>query len=123
MVNFDAIQENFCVYIKDGKIEFVGPELGTEVPENNCKVIDAKGRYVVPGGIDPHTHLEMELEGVTTVDDYYHGSLAAVAGGTTTFIDFIIPMKGQSLVAAYDDWLSRANKKSVCDFAFHESAL
>lgn len=61
----------------------------------------------------------MELEGITTADDYYQGSVAAVAGGTTTFIDFIIPKKGQSLVAAFDDWLARASAKSVCNFAFH----
>jgi dihydropyrimidinase len=61
----------------------------------------------------------MELEGVTTTDDFYHGSVAAVAGGMTSFIDFIIPKKSQSLVEAYDDWLARASQKSVCDFGFH----
>lgn len=119
IVNSDSTQKDSAIYIKNGIIEFAGPQSNFKLSPSNCRVIDAKGKYVLPGGIDPHTHLEMELEGITTVDDYYHGSLAAVAGGTTTFIDFIIPKKGQSLVDAYEDWLSRAGKKSVCDFGFH----
>lgn len=118
VVNFDSIQSHVAIFIKNGIIEFVGPESDFSFP-NNCKTIDAGGKFVLPGGIDPHTHLEMELEGLTTVDDFYHGSLAAVAGGTTMFIDFIIPRKNQSLVEAFDDWRSRASRKSVCDFGFH----
>lgn len=118
VVNFNSIEKNVLIYVKDGIIEYVGNESEFSVP-NDVKVLEANGKFVIPGGIDPHTHLEMELEGVTTADDFYDGSLAAVAGGTTTFIDFIIPKKGQSLVSAYDDWLARASKKAVCDFAFH----
>lgn len=118
VVNCDSTQENVAIFVKNGIVEYVGPESDYKFP-SDCNVIDATGKFVLPGGIDPHTHLEMELEGVTTVDDYYHGSLAGVSGGTTTFIDFIIPRKGQSLIDAYEDWLSRASKKSVCDFGFH----
>lgn len=117
VVNHDSIQDDVAVYIEGGKIKYVGEESKFPVP-TGCGVIDAGGKYVLPGGIDPHTHFELEFGGTVAVDDFYHGTKAAVAGGTTTIIDFVIPKKGESLLEAYDKWRVRA-KKAVCDFGFH----
>lgn len=116
IVNFDSIIEN-SIYIEDGIIKFIGSEKDFKVPES-VKVIDAEGKYVLPGGIDPHTHMELEFGGTVAVDDFYHGTCAAVAGGTTCIIDFVIPKKGQSLVEAYDQWRVKAGAKAVCDYGF-----
>jgi dihydropyrimidinase len=72
----------------------------------------------MPGGIDPHVHMELPFMGTVTVDDFNHGSRAAVAGGTTSFIDFIIPNE-KGLIAGYDDWRSRADPKVNCNYALH----
>src|SRR5882757_4359886 len=85
------------VAIKDGKISAVGQSLPRE---NAGKVIDAAGRYVFPGGIDVHTHLDMPFGGTTSADDFETGTRAAAFGGTTTLIDFAIQYKGQTLRTA-----------------------
>lgn len=72
----------------------------------------------MPGGIDPHCHLELPFMGTTAVDDFDVGTKAAVAGGTTTFIDFIIPDE-KGLLHGYNDWRARADKKVHCDYALH----
>ena len=89
-----------------------------DVPDGT-REIDATNKFVIPGGIDTHTHLEMPFMGTTTIDDYHYGTQAAVAGGTTTLMDFVIPGHGQSLVEAYKDWESKAVPKINCDIAFH----
>eukprot|EP00211_Chloroparvula_japonica_P002682 CAMPEP_0119132602 /NCGR_PEP_ID=MMETSP1310-20130426/11922_1 /TAXON_ID=464262 /ORGANISM="Genus nov. species nov., Strain RCC2339" /LENGTH=502 /DNA_ID=CAMNT_0007123239 /DNA_START=64 /DNA_END=1572 /DNA_ORIENTATION=- len=104
------------VYVKDEKIVAVGENL--DVPAEAVRV-DATGHYVIPGGIDTHTHMEMPFMGTVAVDDYNYGTRAAVAGGTTMLIDFVIPQKGESLLAAYDAWLARATPKVNCDYSFH----
>jgi dihydropyrimidinase len=73
----------------------------------------------MPGGIDTHTHLEMPFMGTTTIDDYHYGTTAAVAGGTTLLMDFVIPGKDGGLVNAYKEWEGRAAPKINCDIAFH----
>jgi len=118
VVNHDSTLENVAIYIEDGIIKFIGPEVEFPAPQG-VRVIDASGKYVIPGGIDPHTHFELEFGGTVSVDDFYHGTRAAVAGGTTTIIDFVIPKKGESLLAAYETWRQRSDPKAVCDFAFH----
>jgi dihydropyrimidinase len=118
VVNHDSTQDDVAIYSEDGVIKFVGKESEFAAPAG-CRVIDASGKYVFPGGIDPHTHFELEFGGTVSVDDFYHGTRAAVAGGTTTIIDFVIPKKGQSLLEAYDKWRSKADPKAVCDFGFH----
>ena len=82
------------------------------------KTIDAEGCFIMPGGIDPHTHLEMPFMGTTTADDYESGTRAALSGGTTMVVDFCIPAKGQALLDAWADWDGRSRKASA-DYAYH----
>ena len=104
------------VAITDGKISAIGKELPRE---NATRVLDASGKYVFPGGIDVHTHLDMPFGGTTSADDFETGTRAAAFGGTTTLIDFAIQYKGQSLRQAFDTWMAKASQKAVCDYAFH----
>src|ERR1700724_4369597 len=104
------------VAINQGKISAVGQSLPRE---NAGKIIDAAGKYVFPGGIDVHTHLDMPFGGTTSADDFETGTIAAAFGGTTTLIDFAIQYKGQSLRQAFDTWMKKAQAKAVADYAFH----
>ena len=106
------------VLTEEGKIIKVGHITAEDVP-SNAREIDATNRYVMPGGIDTHTHLEMPFMGTTTIDDYHYGTTAAVAGGTTLLMDFVIPSKDGGLVNAYKEWEARAVPKINCDIAFH----
>ena len=104
------------IAISAGKIEAIGKGL----PRDNAKrVIDAANKYVLPGGIDVHTHLDMPFGGTTSADDFETGTRAAAFGGTTTLIDFAIQYKGQTLRTAYDAWMQKASGKAVTDYAFH----
>ncbi|MCP8940591.1 dihydropyrimidinase [Alsobacter sp. SYSU M60028] len=80
--------------------------------------IDATGCFVMPGGIDPHTHLDMPFMGTNSADDYESGTKAALSGGTTMVVDFCIPGNGQSLLDAWADW-DRRSEKAYTDFAYH----
>src|SRR5258708_31135630 len=86
---------------------------------NADRVIDAKRKYVIPGGIDVHTHLDMPFGGTKSADDFESGTVAAAHGGTTTLIDFAIQYKGQTLHQAFDAWMKKADGKAVIDYAFH----
>ncbi len=104
------------VAISGGKVVALGAELPRQ---NTSKIIDAKGKYVLPGGIDVHTHLDMPFGGTTSADDFETGTRAAAFGGTTTLIDFAIQYKGQSLRTAFDAWMAKAQPKAITDYAFH----
>src|SRR6266446_1604940 len=104
------------VAISQGKITAVGQSLPRE---NAGKIIDAAGKYVFPGGIDVHTHLDMPFGGTTSADDLETGTRAAASGGTTTLIDFAIQYRGQTLRTAFDTWMQKASGKAVCDYSFH----
>ncbi|XP_038116249.1 dihydropyrimidinase isoform X3 [Culex quinquefasciatus] len=117
VVNHDGMQQA-DIYIEDGTIRYVGSGADFVVP-GGCRTIDAAGLMVIPGGIDPHTHFQLEFGGTVSVDDFYQGTKAAVAGGTTTIMDFVIPKKGESLLEAYDEWRCRADTKVVCDYGLH----
>ncbi|XP_062512368.1 dihydropyrimidinase-like [Corticium candelabrum] len=104
------------VYCQNGLIREIGIDL--KVPEGT-RVIDANGKFVIPGGIDPHTHFQLPFMGTVAVDDFYAGTRAAVAGGTTMIIDFVIPGKGTSLLDAYERWRGWADEKVCCDYSFH----
>ena len=83
-----------------------------------ARVIDAGGAYVMPGGIDPHTHFELPFMGTVASEDFFTGTSAAAAGGTTTCIDFVIPGVGQDVMDAYRQWRGWA-EKAACDYSFH----
>ena len=91
VVNHDGMFKADVLTV-EGKIAKVGYVPDGDVPEG-ARTIDATNRYVIPGGIDTHTHLEMPFMGTTTIDDYHYGTTAAVAGGTTLLMDFVIPAR------------------------------
>ena len=104
------------VAITDGKVAAIAQAL----PRDGARqVIDAGTKYVMPGGIDVHTHLDMPFGGTTSADDFETGTRAAAFGGTTTLIDFAIQYKNQPLRAAFDAWMQKAAPKATTDFAFH----
>jgi dihydropyrimidinase len=94
-------------------------QIGRNIKVKADDVINADGMLVIPGGIDPHVHLEMPFMGTYSSDNYETGTLAALHGGTTTVIDFIIQKQGESLKAAYDEWTGRATGNAYGDYAFH----
>ncbi|MBT3234673.1 MAG: dihydropyrimidinase [Bdellovibrionales bacterium] len=99
----------------DQTITQIGEEIG---PPSGCHVIDAAGALVMPGGVDPHTHLQLPVMDTVVADDFLTGSQAAIAGGTTTFIDFAIPEKGGTLTDALQQWQSWG-EASACDYSLH----
>ena len=99
--------------IKGGKIAALGRGL------QGAETIDAQGNYVMPGGIDIHTHFELPFMGTVAADDFETGSIAAACGGTTTFIDFAIQGKGESLHQALETWMGRVRGKAAVDYGFH----
>ncbi|MBK8067140.1 MAG: dihydropyrimidinase [Rhodanobacteraceae bacterium] len=103
------------VLLADGKIAAIGE--GLEAPAG-ATVIDAGDRLVMPGGIDPHTHMQLPFMGTVASDDFYTGTAAGLAGGTTSIIDFVIPNPQQSLMEAYQTWRGWAEKASA-DYGFH----
>ncbi len=103
------------VLTQDGQIVAVGE--GLQAPAG-ATLVDAGGQYVMPGGIDPHTHMQLPFMGTTTMDDFYTGTAAGLAGGTTSIIDFVIPNPQQSLMEAYQTWRGWA-EKAAGDYGFH----
>jgi len=103
------------VLCENGRIKAVGEKL--EAP-SGAKVVDAGGQLVMPGGIDPHTHMQLPFMGTVASEDFFTGTAAALAGGTTMIIDFVIPSPNTSLLSAYDEWRSWA-EKSCADYSFH----
>ncbi len=103
------------VYIEDEQVQAIGKNLSYDADE----VIDAKGCYLFPGGIDPHTHMDLPFMGTFSSDDFETGTLAGLHGGTTTIIDFAIQTQGKSLQSALDEWHQKADGKAVGDYAFH----
>uniref|UniRef100_A0A915J331 dihydropyrimidinase n=1 Tax=Romanomermis culicivorax TaxID=13658 RepID=A0A915J331_ROMCU len=113
IVNDDSIWQA-DVFVEEGVIKQIGHNL--QVPPA-CKVIDARGKYVIPGGIDPHVHFNLPMFGnVISVDDFYTGTKAAVAGGTTMIIDFVTPNNNESLISAYEKYRSWADPNVCCDY-------
>ena len=110
-----ADQYEADVLIEDGKIAAIGKNLSENVDE----IIDAKGAFLFPGGIDPHTHLEMPFGGTVTADDFETGTIAAAFGGTTTVIDFCLTDKGQPLKNSIQKWHDKSQDKAVIDYGFH----
>jgi len=103
------------VYCADGKIKQVGEQL--DVPAG-AEIVDAGGQYVMPGGIDPHTHMQLPFMGTVASEDFYTGTAAGLAGGTTSIIDFVIPAPQQKLMDAFHQWRDWS-EKAVSDYSFH----
>src|SRR5687768_1629492 len=103
------------VLIENEKVSVIGAKLEMEAD----KTIDASGKLVIPGGIDPHTHMELPFGGTFASDDFRSGTIAAAHGGTTTIIDFAVQYHGESLVQAVDNWHKKAEGKTAIDYGFH----
>ncbi len=103
------------VLVVDEKVQAIGQNLQAEAE----RVIDAKGKYVLPGAIDVHTHLDMPFGGTVSADDFLTGTRAAAMGGTTAVVDFAIQSKGKSLRDAFDTWQEKARGKACVDYGLH----
>jgi dihydropyrimidinase len=103
------------IFVENETITTVGKNLKI----NATETIDASGKLVIPGGIDPHTHLDMPFGGTTSADDFETGTRAAACGGTTTIIDFAIQTKGKSTMEALATWHDKAEGKTAIDYGFH----
>ena len=103
------------IFIEDERISLIGESLDMSADS----VIDAAGKYVLPGAVDPHTHLDMPFGGTTTIDDVESGQRAAARGGTTTHVDFCIQAPGTSFGDALADWKSKAEGKQLIDMGYH----
>src|SRR3989440_3290692 len=103
------------VFVDGERITLIGESLDVAAD----KVIDASGKYVLPGCVDPHTHLDMPFGGTVTIDDVESGQTAAAFGGTTTHVDFVIQPQGATFAQALDEWRAKANGKQVIDMGYH----
>src|SRR5215207_182116 len=103
------------ILIEDEKVSTIGTSLDMEADV----VIDASGKLVIPGGIDPHTHMELPFGGTFASDDFFTGTRAAAFGGTTTIIDFAVQAKGESMISGVDAWHKKAEGKCAIDYGFH----
>lgn len=114
IVNADATI-SADILIKDEKIISIDENIITSTD----LTINASGKYIIPGGIDAHTHLDMPYGNITSRDDFLSGTIAAAYGGTTTIIDFAVQSKNQSLTNALEEWMRKAHNKAVIDYGFH----
>jgi dihydropyrimidinase len=103
------------IFIDGEKIQTIGKNLEIKAD----RIIDASGKLVIPGGIDPHVHLDMPFMGTFSSDNYETGTRAALYGGTTMVIDFILQKQGNSLRSALEEWQGRSNGNCVGDYSFH----
>ena len=103
------------VFIKSDKVQAIGVNLNVTAE----RTVDAHGCYLLPGGIDAHTHMELPFMGTYSSDTFESGTLAGLHGGTTTIIDFAIQTQGDTLNNAINQWNEKANGKAVGDYAFH----
>jgi dihydropyrimidinase len=95
--------------------------VGTVSASDSARVIDAEGKLVLPGGVDVHTHLDMEVGVTRSSDDFFTGTRAAAAGGTTTVVDFATAYRGESLAHGLANWHAKAEGKAIVDYGFHMS--
>src|SRR6058998_2602114 len=103
------------IYVEGERISLIGESLDVQAD----RVVDASGKYVLPGCVDPHTHLDMPFGGTVTIDDVETGQTAAAFGGTTCHVDFVIQPQGWTFGAALEEWRSKANGKQLIDMGYH----
>lgn len=103
------------ILVKSGIIS----EIGREISKIASEIIDAADKWILPGAIDAHTHLDGKYDGMTTVDDFETGTAAAAAGGTTTVLDYAEQIPDASLAQTLDDWKARADSRSIIDYGCH----
>ena len=103
------------IFVEDETVSLIGRDLDVEAD----RTIDAAGRLVIPGGVDPHTHMDMPFGGTTSADDFETGTRAAAFGGTTTIVDFAIQTKGHSTLEGLETWHEKAAGKAGIDYGFH----
>src|SRR5918911_1898352 len=111
----DYVADVFC---ENGTITAIGRDLPSHRFQAD-RTIDASGKYVMPGGIDVHTHLDMPFGGTCSSDDFETGTIAAAFGGTTSLVDFAIQYRGQTMRHALDEWMAKASGKAAIDYSFH----
>src|SRR5216110_1575105 len=92
--------------------------IGRKLPMKADQTIDAKGKLVIPGAIDPHVHMELPFGGTISSDDFKTGTIAAAFGGTTTIIDFAIQSKGMTITQAHEAWLAKDEGKCAIDYGW-----
>ncbi|MEJ2111116.1 MAG: dihydropyrimidinase [Acidobacteriota bacterium] len=103
------------ILVKNGVIT----EIGSEISKIASEIIDAADKWVLPGGVDAHTHMDVQCDGMTTVDDFETGTTAAAAGGTTTILDYAEQKPGTSLTQTLEEWKEKAKDRSIVDYGFH----
>lgn len=115
IITNDDASFNGDVYIENGIITEIGKNLEVS---SDTRILEANGNYIIPGGIDPHTHFQFPFMGTVSIDDFYSGTRAALAGGTTMIIDFVAD-KDSSLLNGYQKWRNWADEKVCCDYGLH----
>src|SRR5882672_3475383 len=103
------------VFIDGETVAAIGKNLSMKADQT----IDAKGKLVIPGGIDPHVHMELPFGGTVSSDDFKSGTIAAAFGGTTTIIDFAIQSRGMTMTAAIDAWDAKTQSTCAIDYSYH----
>jgi dihydropyrimidinase len=99
-------------------IDGIIAEIGTNLAATGAERVNAEGAHVIPGGIDPHTHMELPFMGTVATEDFFTGTAAGFAGGNTSIIDFVIPGPQDSMLDAFHTWRGWA-EKAAGDYAFH----
>jgi len=111
------------IYVEDETISRIAPRIEESQVLPGTEIIDASGKYVFPGFIDPHVHIHLPFMGTNAKDDHASATKAALAGGTTTVIEMICPSPDQEPMSAFNEWHELANAGACCDYTFHQAVV